>query len=65
MTLIFSPRNIASIRSCKSNFLGQLDEQFERLIRDAILRVIEIKAHSLRRQALAALGIIRKELSQM
>ena len=49
----------------QSKFLGELDQQFECFVRDAILRVIEIKAHGLDRQTLAALGIVRKKLSQV
>jgi hypothetical protein len=46
-------------------FFRQLKEEFESFVGDAILRVIEVEADCLRGQALAALGIVRKELSQM
>ena len=44
--LIFSPRNIASIRVAQAGFLRQLQEQLERLVGDAILRVIEVDARA-------------------
>ena len=46
-------------------FLRQLEEQLEGFVGDAILRVIEVEAHGLGRQALAAFGIVGEELSQM
>jgi hypothetical protein len=46
-------------------FFRQLHEEFEGLVSDAILRIIEVEAHCLRGQALAAFGIIGKELSKM
>ena len=46
-------------------FFRQLKEQFEGFIGDAIFRVIEIETHCLDGQTLAALGVIRKELSKM
>ena len=63
--LIFSPRNMASMRPRKSGFLGQLQEQFQGLVGDAILRVIQVQADRLDRHALAACGIIRKKFAQM
>ena len=49
----------------QAGFLGQLQEELEGFVGDAILRVIEEEAHRLGRHALAARGIIREELAQM
>jgi hypothetical protein len=49
----------------QTGFLGQLDEEPECLVRDQILRVIQVDAQSLCRHTLAALGIIRKEIPEM
>ena len=49
----------------QAGFLGQLQEELEGFVGDAVLRVIEVEAHGLDRQALAACGIIRKELAEM
>ena len=49
----------------QARLLGQLQQQLERLVGDAILRVIEIDARRLDRQALAALRIVGEELPQM
>src|SRR5438445_511118 len=45
--------------------LRQLEEEPQRLVGDAMLRVIEVDAHRLRRQALAAPGVVREEPAQM
>ena len=49
----------------QAGFLRQLQEELEGFIRDAILRIIQIEANGLCGHALAALGVIRKELSEM
>ena len=49
----------------QAGFLGQLQEQLERFVGDAILRVVEVEARGLGRQALAALGIVREEVAEM
>ena len=41
VTLIFSPRNMASMRALQARFLGQLQQQPKRLVRDPVLGVIE------------------------
>ena len=48
----------------QAGFLGQLQEQLERLVGDAVLRVVEVDARRLGRHALAALGIVREELRE-
>ena len=77
VTLIFSPANIASIRarspdssaSCTSNpeaaLLGQLTEQRERLVGDAVLRVVQIDPRRLGAHAPAAPGVVGEELPQV
>ena len=49
----------------QAGFLGQLQEQLERFVGDAVLRVVEVDAHRLGGHALAALGVVREELAQM
>jgi hypothetical protein len=46
-------------------FLRKLEEELDRLARDAILRVIEVNARRFGRQTLAALRVIREQISQM
>ena len=65
MTLIFSPRNIASILRAQPGLLGELDEQPERLVVDAIFRVIQVDAGGLRGHPFAARRIIREQVSQV
>ena len=45
----------------QARFLRQAQEQPERLVGDAILRVVEVEADGLRRHALAARGVVGKE----
>ena len=49
----------------QAGFLCQLQEEPERFVGEAILRVIEVETHRLGAQALAASGIIREELAEM
>ena len=49
----------------QAGFLGQLQEELEGFVGDAILRVVQVEAQRLGRHALAALGIVREELAQM
>src|SRR5262249_36674385 len=48
-----------------AGFVGQLQEPFEWFGGDAVLGVIQVKAHGLRRHALGTLGVVRKEFSEM
>ncbi len=64
-TLIRSPLNIASRRSLEVRLLRQFDEQAQRLVGDAVLRIVEVQAACLRAQALAALGILGEQLAQV
>lgn len=49
----------------QAGFLGQLQQEFERVVGDQIFRVIEIDSQSLDRQPFAALGIVSKKIAQM
>ena len=46
-------------------FLGQLEQQLESLVRDAILRIIQVEARRLGRQALTAFWVIGKQFPEM
>jgi hypothetical protein len=63
--LIFSPRNIASILARSPHLFRELDKQPERLVVDAILRIVQEDAGGLRRHPLAARRVIRKQVSQV
>ena len=65
VTLIFSPLNIASMRSRRPHSSARSQQQAERLVGDAILRVVEVEAGGFGGQALAAPGIVGEELPQM
>ena len=49
----------------QSGVLGKLDEQLDRLVVDAMFRVIEVDARHLRGHALATLWIIREQAAQV
>ena len=61
---LFAPEHGVDPRS-QAGFLRQLQEQLEGFVGDAILRVIEVDAHGLGRHPLAAMGIIREQLSKV
>ena len=64
VTLILSPRNIASIRSRSPDSSASCSKQPDRLVGDAVLRVVEVDAGGLERQALAARRVVGEELAQ-
>ena len=64
VTLIFSPRNIASMRARSVGFFREREQQAYRLVGDPLLRVIEVDAGGLGRQLLAARRIGGEELPQ-
>ena len=53
------------MRSRKPDSSANCRSELEGFIRDAVLRIVQIEAHRLDRHAFAALGVIRKELSEM
>ena len=61
---LFSPEHGVDPGS-QAGFLGQLQEQLEGFVGEAILGVIQVKAHGLGGQPLAAAGIVRKEFPEM
>ena len=74
VTLIFSPPNMASIRCAQARFLGQLQQQADGFVGDAVLRVIEVDAGGLDasvarrawgRQRIAGADAIRRIFSIM
>ena len=64
-TLIFSPRNIASMRARSPASSASCKQQLQRFLGHPVLRVVEIDADLLDRHALAALGVIGEELAQV
>ena len=56
---------MASIRARRPDSSASCSEQLERLVGDAVLRVIEEDARGLGRHPLAALGIIGEQSSQV
>ena len=65
VTLIFSPRNMASMRDCRPDSSARSMRSLRVSSVIAVLRVVEEEAHRFGRHALAALGVIREEISQM
>ena len=65
MTLIRSPANIASRRSRDAGLLGEGDEQPQRLVGDAVLRVVDEDPRRLAREPLGAARIGREEVAQV
>ncbi len=49
----------------QTGFLGQLEKQFESVVSDAVLGVVEVDADSLGLQALAALGVVGEKLAEV
>ena len=45
--------------------LGELEEEGQRLVGDAVLGVVEVDPHRLRGEALPALGVGREEIPQV
>src|SRR5207244_7855181 len=45
--------------------LGQLEQEPDRLLRDTVLRVVEIEALGLHRQTLAACGVVPEQIAEM
>ena len=60
VTLILSPRNMASMCERRPDSSASCDEQLEGFVGDAVLRVVEEDARGLGRHPLAALGVVRE-----
>ena len=65
MTLIRSPANIASRRSQTPRLLGERDEQSNRLLGDAVLRVVEEQPRSLGREPLGPSRVAVEEIAKV
>ena len=65
VTLIFSPRNIASRRSATPRSLGEPQQQPHRLLGDAVLRVVEREPGALDGEARRPAGIVGEQGAQM
>ena len=63
VTLILSPRNIASIRERKPDSSASLSRSLRVSIGDAVFRVVEKDTRGFDRHALSALGIVGEEIS--
>ena len=61
---LFAPEHGVNPGS-QAGFLGQLQEQLEGFVGDAILGVIQVEAHGLGGHPLAAAGIVLKEFPEM
>ena len=56
---------MASMRARRPDSSASCNEELERLVGDAILRVVEVEARRLGRHPLAALGVVREESPEM
>ncbi len=65
VTLIFSPRNMASIRSRKPLSAASCKSSFERLGGDQVFRVVEVHAQCFGGKARAAVRIVGEEIAQV
>ena len=63
-TLMCSPANIASRRSASPGLAREVDEQLDRLVGDAVLRVVEVEPGGLGHEPPAPLGVVGEELAQ-
>ena len=50
---------------CEPRFLGELYEERERLVADAVLRVVEVEARALRREAFAAGRVAGEQVAKV
>ena len=63
--LIRSPRNIASVRSARPDSSASCEQEPQRLVGDAVLRVVEVEAGALGREPLAAGRVRGEQVAQM
>ena len=62
---MFSPRNIASMRSRSPDSSGKLKQQPQGFVGDPVLRIVEIDPGALRRHPLPAIGILGEKLPEV
>ena len=60
VTLILSPRNMASMRSRRPDSSASFQQEREGLVGDSVLGIVEINTDGVNRHALPARGVIRK-----
>ena len=64
MTLIFSPRNMASMRARRPDSSASCKSRAERLVGDAVLGVIQEEPRGLGGEPLAAAGIVGEQTGE-
>ena len=64
-TLMCSPANISSRRSARPDSFGEVDEQSQRLVGDALFRIVEVDAFGLGAKSLAARRVLGEKVSQI
>ena len=64
-TLIFSPRNMASMRSRRPDSSASCSSSSQGFVGDPVLRIVEIDPGRFERQPLAAVAILGKKLPQV
>ena len=64
-TLIFSPRNMASMRARRPQSSARRMSSAQSLVGDPVLRVIEIEARGVQRQPFTSFRVVREQLAQM
>ena len=65
VTLMRSPRNIASVRSARPDSSASCSSSAQGLVGDAVLRVVEVDAGALRREPLSARRVLGEEVAQL
>ena len=65
VVLIFWPWNMRVDASAQAGLFGQREQQPQRLVRDPVLRVVEMEADRLESEALAAARVLGEERAQV
>ena len=65
VVLIRSPRNIASVRSGRPDSSASCEQEAQRLVGDAVLRVVEVDPGALGDEPVAARRILGEEIAQV
>ena len=63
--LIFSPRNMASMRSRSPDSWASCSSKRQGFVGDPVLGIVEVEPGGLDREPLAALGILGEELPEV